>query len=161
MSTTRDPSAARAHGASGQGPDRARPAETRQQDALVYVQRLTKLYPVRRGLFRKPELIYALNGASFYVRRRETFGLVGESGSGKSTLGRCLLRLVEPTLGRIVIDGREITTTGPAELRRMRQRMQIVFQDPYSSLNPSMSVGDIVREGIDIFSLAKTKAEGN
>ena len=134
-------------------------ADRTRQDALLYVQRLTKLYQVKRGLLGRAQLLHALNGVSFYVRRRETFGLVGESGSGKSTLGRCLLRLTEPTLGRVVFDGRDITALGAAELRLMRQRMQIVFQDPYSSLNPSMTVGEIVREGIDVFDLAKTRAE--
>jgi oligopeptide/dipeptide ABC transporter ATP-binding protein len=137
------------------GADRAR------QDALLYVQRLTKLYQIKRGLFGRGQLLHALNGVSFYVRRRETFGVVGESGSGKSTLGRCLLRLIEPTLGRVVFDGRDITALEPAALRPMRQRMQIVFQDPYSSLDPSMTVNDIVREGIDVFRLAKSHAQGD
>lgn len=128
-------------------------------EALLYAQRLAKLYPVRRGLWRRPRLLHALNGVSFYVRDRETFGLVGESGSGKSTLGRCVLRLVEPTYGRVIFDGKDVTALSPAELRALRQRMQIVFQDPYSSLDPNMTVAEIVREGIDVFRLAASKRE--
>ncbi len=137
-----------------------REAKLRRQ-ALVYVQKLTKLYPISRGLFREPQLLHALDDVSFYVRHNETFGLVGESGSGKSTLGRCLIRLTEPTVGQIIFDGRDLTALSPVELRAMRQRMQIVFQDPYASLNPNMTVREIVREGIDVFGLAKTRAEGN
>jgi oligopeptide/dipeptide ABC transporter ATP-binding protein len=132
-----------------------------RRQALVYVQKLTKLYPVSRGIFRQPQLVHALDDVSFYVRHNETFGLVGESGSGKSTLGRCLIRLTEPTVGRVIFDGRDLTSLPPAELRAIRQRMQIVFQDPYASLNPNMTVREIVREGIDVFALAKTRAEGN
>ena len=133
----------------------------RRRHALVYVQKLSKLYPVSRGLFRQPELLHALEGVSFYIRHNETFGVIGESGSGKSTLGRCLLRLTEPTVGRVIFDGKDVTAMGPAELRATRRRMQIVFQDPYSSLNPNMTVREIVREGIDVFNLAKSRAEAN
>jgi peptide/nickel transport system ATP-binding protein len=137
------------------------PEGDRKRPALLYVQKLSKVYPVSRGFLRSPALLHALDGVSFYVRRRETFGLVGESGSGKSTLGRCVLRLVEPTVGRVVFDGKDITALGAAELRTMRRRMQIVFQDPYGSLDPNMTTGEIVREGIDVFDLAKSRAEGH
>jgi oligopeptide transport system ATP-binding protein len=126
----------------------------KRRPALVYVQKLTKLYPISRGLFRRPKLLHALNGVSFYIRRRETLGLVGESGSGKSTLGRCILRLVEPTVGRIVFDGKDLTALSSSELLPLRRRMQIVFQDPYGSLDPNMSISEIVGEGIDVFRLA-------
>jgi oligopeptide transport system ATP-binding protein len=143
----------------GRSPDPRGPTGRRRAEALLYAQRLTKLYPLERGLLRKPKLLYALSGASFYVRDRETFGVVGESGSGKSTLGRCLLRLVEPTFGRVVFDGRDITALGPGEMRSMRQRMQIVFQNPFASLDPNFTVRASVGEGIEVFRLARSRAE--
>lgn len=129
-------------------PDRRRP------QALLYVQKLTKAYPTNRGFFRSTELLHALNGVSFYIRHKETLGIVGGSGSGKSTLGRCILRLTEPTLGRVVFDGNDLTAISASELRGLRRRMQIVLQNPYTSLDPHMTVGDIIAEGIDIFGLA-------
>ena len=139
----------------------ARPSlvERRTKHALLYAQKLTKLYTVGQGLLRRPKLLHALSGVSFYIRRRETLGLVGESGSGKSTLGRCLLRLMEPTVGRVIFDGKEVTALPPAELRALRRRMQIVFQDPYASLDPNMTISEIVAEGIDVFGLAATDDE--
>src|SRR5690606_35959009 len=122
---------------------------------------LSKFYRVTRGLFRAPQLLHALDGVSFYVRHQETLGLVGESGSGKSTLGRCILRLTEPTVGRVVFDGKDVTAMPAGELRRMRQRMQIVFQDPYRSLDPNFTVADSVREGIQIFGLARRRKEAD
>jgi oligopeptide transport system ATP-binding protein len=131
----------------------------RRAQALLYVQKLAKAYTVPRGLFGGSDLVHALNGVTFYVRRQETLGLVGESGSGKSTLGRVLLRLVEPTVGRIAFDGIDVTALGAGALRSLRRRMQIVFQDPYASLNPNMTVLELVREGIDIFRLGPHKRE--
>jgi len=139
--------------------DVATPA--RRRHALVYVQKLSKVYPTSRGVFSKPKLLHALDGVSFYIRHNETLGLIGESGSGKSTLGRCILRLTEPTVGRVIFDGKDVTAMPAAELRATRRRMQIVFQDPYSSLNPNMTVGDIVREGIDVFKLADSRTEAH
>lgn len=133
--------------------------ERAQRKALVYAQKLTKVYAVRRGLLRKPVLVHALSGVSFYVRHNETLGIVGESGSGKTTLGRCLLRLVEPTVGRIVFDGKDVSRCSALELRRLRRRMQIVFQDPFSSLNPHMTLRDLVAEGIEVHRLAKNRTE--
>ena len=130
-----------------------------RRQALVYVQKVSKIYPLTRGLFGRRQLLHALDGVSFYIRNNETFGLVGESGSGKSTLGRCILRLTEPTVGRVIFDGKDLTSLGPAELRAMRRRMQVVFQDPYSSLDPNMTVREIVAEGIAIFRLAKSRSE--
>lgn len=126
---------------------------------LLQVDRLSKLYPLRRGPFVKPTFIHAVEGVSFSLRRGETLGLVGESGCGKSTLARALLRLTEPSFGRVIFDGTDITALPDFKLRAMRRRMQIVFQDPYASLNPRMTVREIVGEGISIFDLAKDRAE--
>jgi oligopeptide/dipeptide ABC transporter ATP-binding protein len=125
---------------------------------LLQVDKLSKLFPVRSGLFGSPRFIHAVDGVTLYVRRGETLGIVGESGSGKSTLARAILRLHEPTLGRIIFDEVDITSLPDAELRAMRRRMQYVFQDPYSSLNPRMTVREIVSEGIAIFKLSRAGA---
>jgi oligopeptide transport system ATP-binding protein len=136
-----------------------RPSRHRPRTALLYVQKLTKLYPSAQGLFRRTRLLQALGGVSFYLRRKETLGLVGESGSGKSTLGRCILRLTEPTVGRVVFDGQEVTALSSSELRRMRRRMQIVLQNPYGSLDPNMTLSETVGEGIDVFRLAASRKD--
>jgi oligopeptide transport system ATP-binding protein len=128
---------------------------------LVQVEGLAKLYPVSRGPFRRSAFVRAVDGVTLYVRRGETLGLVGESGCGKSTLGRTILRLTEPTLGRILFDGLDLTRLRDAELRRVRRRMQIVFQDPFSSLDPRMTVREIVGEGVEVFRLARTRAEAD
>ena len=118
---------------------------------LVAGRSLSKLYEVRRGvLFRKQEVVHALTDVSLVVRSGETLGVVGESGSGKSTLGRVLLRLVEPSFGTIEFDGVDITRLAEREMRQLRKRMQIVFQDPSTSLNPRMTVREIVGEGLVI-----------
>ena len=137
------------------------PPRGRAGAPLVYLEKLSKLYPVGGGMFGKPRFVHAVDSVSLYVRQGETLGLVGESGCGKSTLGRTMLRLVEPTLGRISFDGKDLTRMAPAELRAIRRRMQIVFQDPYSSLNPRMTVREIVGEGIAIHKLARTRAEAD
>jgi oligopeptide transport system ATP-binding protein len=116
--------------------------------ALLQVKDLHKHFPVRAGILfeRKVDEVRAVDGVSLDVAEGETLGLVGESGSGKSTTGYCILQLLKPTSGSIVFDGTELTQLGREELRRMRREMQIVFQDPYSSLDPRMTVGDIVGE---------------
>lgn len=137
----------------------SRPAARSHTKPLVVVEKLSVLFPHQRGLFRAPTFVHAVDGVSLYIRPGETLGLVGESGCGKTTLGRAVIRLVEPTVGRIVFDGQDITGLSEREVRPLRRRMQIVFQDPYSSLNPRMTVRDIVGEGIAALRLAKTPRE--
>ncbi|HEY6596497.1 MAG TPA: dipeptide ABC transporter ATP-binding protein [Asanoa sp.] len=121
-------------------------------DLLLRVENAVKHYPITEGvLFRKKVgAIKAVDGVSFELHRGETLGLVGESGCGKSTLAKLLMRLERPTAGRAHLDGRDIFKMEGAELRRLRRRMQMVMQDPYTSLNPRMTVGDIVTEPFDI-----------
>jgi oligopeptide/dipeptide ABC transporter ATP-binding protein len=121
---------------------------------LVEVRDVEKRFPIGAGLFgRARASVRAVDGVSLAIAPGETLGLVGESGCGKSTLGRLMLRLLEPTGGDVLFEGRSLLAVGAAELRKMRRRMQIVFQDPYGSLNPRMRVGTIVREGLDIHRL--------
>jgi oligopeptide transport system ATP-binding protein len=123
---------------------------------LVEVRGLRKEFALGGGFFgRARATIHAVDGVDLAIRRGETLGVVGESGCGKSTLGRCILRLIEPTAGTVTFDGRDVLALPAAELRRMRRDMQIVFQDPYASLNPRMRVGAIVAEGIEIHDLAR------
>ncbi len=125
---------------------------------LVEVRHLKKYFPVRSGIFsRVSAWVRAVDDVSFEIRQGETLGLVGESGCGKTTLGRTLLRLMEPTEGEVLFDGENIFRLPPRELRRLRRRMQIIFQDPYASLNPRMTVGAIVGEALKIHGLARGK----
>ena len=112
---------------------------------LVEIRDLKKYFPAAHG-----QLVRAVDGVSFSIERGETLGLVGESGCGKTTLGRCLLRLIEPTGGEIRFDGQDLLALGRGEMRRLRGRMQIIFQDPYSSLNPRLKVGEIIAEPLVI-----------
>ncbi|AUX48589.1 peptide ABC transporter ATPase [Sorangium cellulosum] len=137
----------------------ARAESARGARPLLQVERVSKLYPVQRGPLAKPSFVQAVDGVTFHVHRGETLGLVGESGSGKTTLGRTVIRLVEPTLGRIFFDGEDLTAMSGRALRATRRRMQIVFQDPYGSLNPRMTVREIVGEGIVIHRLARSRDE--
>ena len=128
-------------------------------DALLEVRALTKHFPIRRGWFGGVSgQVRAVDGVSFDIRRGETLGLVGESGCGKTTLGRALLRLVEPTAGSVTLGGTDITALPKGELRAARRRMQIVFQDPYSSLNPRLTVGSMIGEALAIHGLARGAA---
>jgi len=117
---------------------------------LLEVRGLVKDFQVGGGLFGTPTVVRAVNGVSFTIRRGETLGLVGESGCGKTTTGRCILQLERPTRGEIVFEGRDLTRLDGAELRRVRRRIQVIFQDPYSSLNPRMTVGQIIAEPLAV-----------
>jgi ABC-type oligopeptide transport system ATPase subunit len=120
---------------------------------LLEVRHLTKEFSRRKGFFGKGPVVRAVDDVSFFIERGETFGLVGESGSGKTTTGRCILRLIEPTSGEVLFDGKDVLGLSRGDLRRARRDMQIVFQDPYSSLNPRMRVEDIVEEPLIIHKL--------
>ena len=125
-------------------------------ESLVEVRDVKKYFPITAGVFsRHVADVKAVDGVSFKIKRGETLGLVGESGSGKTTIGRCILRLLESTSGSIYFDGQDITHIGPREMRAKRKEMQVIFQDPYASLNPRMTVGDIIAEPLQIHKLAK------
>jgi peptide/nickel transport system ATP-binding protein len=127
---------------------------------LLQVNDLKKHFPVSGGLFgRKSGWVYAVDGVSFEIARGETLSLVGESGCGKSTVGRAILRLFDITAGQVVLDGQRIDNLSQSRLRKMRRRVQVVFQDPFSSLNPRMRVRDILAEPIRNFGLAKSSVE--
>src|SRR5947199_1257956 len=138
------------------GDERSAPQETPKVplgagEPLLIVRDLRKYFPVKRGvLARIVAEVKAVDGVTFGISRGETLGLVGESGSGKTTVGRCILRLIEPTDGTITFQGTDVRTLGSGDMRRMRRNMQIVFQDPFASLNPRMTVGTIVAEPLII-----------
>ena len=128
--------------------------------SLLEIRGLKKYFPVGGGLFsRRKGAVRAVDGVDLTVEAGETLGLVGESGCGKSTLGRAILRLIEPTAGEVVFEGKNLSKLSPRELRDMRREMQIIFQDPYASLNPRMTVGSIVGEALIIHKLAKSRRE--
>jgi oligopeptide/dipeptide ABC transporter ATP-binding protein len=125
---------------------------------VIEVAGLKKHFPVKKGLLRRTAgYVYAVDGVSFSIDQGETLGLVGESGCGKSTVARTVLRLVEPTAGTIKLNGEDITHLGKTAMRPHRRQMQIIFQDPFSSLNPRMSAGDIVGEPLQVHGLAHGK----
>jgi oligopeptide/dipeptide ABC transporter ATP-binding protein len=128
-------------------------------EPLVSVRHLKKSFPIKKGVFaRQVGAVQAVNDVSFDVARGETLGVVGESGCGKTTTGRTILRLIEPTSGEIRFEGRDVNSMGTSKLRALRREMQIIFQDPVSSLNPRMTVGAIIREGLTIHRLAEGAA---
>jgi len=123
---------------------------------LLKVKNIVKGFSMKGGLFSKEiGRVHALSDVSFNLAKGKTIGVVGESGCGKSTLGRCVLRLMEPDSGEVIFNGENILTFDPKRLRTLRKQMQIIFQDPYSSLNPRMKVGSIVREPLDIHNVGK------
>jgi len=127
--------------------------------AIIEVEGLKKHFPIRRGLLRRVAgYVFAVDGVSFSIEAGETLGLVGESGCGKSTVGRSVMRLIEPTAGAIRLSDTDITRLSRKALRPFRRRMQIVFQDPFSSLNPRMTVGEIVGEPLKVHGIAHGRA---
>jgi len=124
-------------------------------DTLILVNNLKKLFPIKGGFLSKQRgTIHAVNGVSFQMNKNTNFGLVGESGSGKTTIGKCLIRLIEPTEGIVEFEGVDICKLDRAALRPMRREMQMIFQDPYASLDPRMTVEEIVSEGLTIHNIA-------
>jgi peptide/nickel transport system ATP-binding protein len=145
---------------SEQRTDGAAPAARLEADALLSVRNLKKYFPVRKGVLidRTVDYVKAVDDVSFDVRPGETLGLVGESGSGKSTTGYCVLQLLKPTDGSVTFEGRELTTMSRSDMRDIRREMQIVFQDPYASLNPRMTVGDIVSEPLTVHGVGNRRS---
>jgi oligopeptide/dipeptide ABC transporter ATP-binding protein len=129
-----------------------------EQPDILVVDKLVKYFPVRSGLLQRVTAwVQAVDKVSFAVKKGETLGMVGESGCGKTTVGRTLLRLVEPTSGEVTFEGKNILKMGQRELKPLRRDMQIIFQDPYASLNPRMPIGESVMEGLQIHNIGRPK----
>ncbi|MFZ0548122.1 MAG: dipeptide ABC transporter ATP-binding protein [Candidatus Promineifilaceae bacterium] len=134
-------------------------SENNQKDILVEVKNLKKHFPIMRGVLRRQVgAVQAVDGISFNIYQGETLGLVGESGCGKSTTGRTILQLLEPTAGQVLYQGQDLTSLSRNEMRKARRHMQMIFQDPYASLNPRMSVGSIVGEPLQIHNIGSSQS---
>src|SRR4029453_3695594 len=129
-------------------------------EPLLKVKNLKKYFPIRGGLFsREVARVHAVDDVSFDIMPGETLGLVGERGGGRSPAGRWILRVIEPTSGEVTFQGKNVTTLDKRSLRALRKEMQIIFQDPYASLNPRMTVGSIIGEALVIHKLAPTRKQ--
>jgi oligopeptide transport system ATP-binding protein len=131
---------------------------TTNEGDLISLQNLEVHYRTGGGLFRETKLVRAVDGVSFDIKKGETLGLVGESGCGKSTLGKAILRLIEPTGGKVLYNGKDLAHLPRAAMREQRKHLQMIFQDPYASLNPRMTVGNIIGEPIHTFGLSKGRS---
>src|SRR3954465_8478577 len=130
-------------------------------EPLLTVENLEKHFPITRGIIFQKEIgrVRAVDGVSFSVNKGETLGVVGESGCGKSTMARCVMRLLDPTAGKVVFDGRDITNLSPPQMRPVRRDMMMIFQDPYASLNARKRVGFIVGEALQVHESKRTDAD--
>src|SRR6476661_9503445 len=129
-----------------------------ENETLISMQDLQVHYRLGGGLFSETKIVKAVDGVSFGIKRGETLGLVGESGCGKSTLGKAILRLTEPTGGKVIYDGKDLAHLSQSAMREQRRHLQMIFQDPYASLNPRMTVGAIIGEPLRTFGLSNGKS---
>ena len=134
-------------------------SEENKKEAILRVEGLKVHFNAGGGLFKKKKIVKAVDGVSFEIKEGETFGLVGESGCGKSTTGRAIVKIYNPTEGKIYYKGKDITSIKGDALKEFRRNVQMIFQDPYASLNPRMTVGEIIREPMDIHNIYETKKE--
>lgn len=128
-------------------------------DTILKVDNLKVYFPVSNGFLKKKSYVKAVDGISFEIKKGETFGLVGESGCGKSTTGRAIVKIYQPTDGTVEFEGKDVTAIKGGDIKQFKKDMQMIFQDPYASLNPRMTVGEIIREPMDIHGIYDTKEE--